>query len=30
MVAMVRGKLKFKGDDKVGMKIMAFFPKKLD
>lgn len=30
MVAMVRGKLKFEGDDKVGMKIMAFFPKKLD
>jgi putative sterol carrier protein len=30
MVAMVRGKLKFEGDDKVGMKIMAFFPKNLD
>ena len=30
MIAMVRGKLKFEGDDKVGMKIMPFFPKKLD
>ena len=30
MVAMVRGKLKFEGDDKVGMKIMAYFPKNLD
>ncbi len=29
MVAMVRGKLKFADNDKLGMKIMPFFPKKL-